>query len=75
MNKRTKTTLRFILGGFLMATFAVTGCNNTDTEKVTTKDSVTTEVKTEMPAPAMKDSVKDTMLPTPGNVSPTPGGG
>lgn len=61
-----KTKLQFILGGILFVTFAVVGCNNGDADKDATK-----EIKTETPAPAVKDSMDS----IPGNTAPTPGGG
>ncbi len=51
MNKQIKTKLPFILGAILLVTFAVTSCNNDKDEKSTT------EVKTPVPAPAVKDSM------------------
>ncbi len=67
----TKTKLQFILGAILMLSFAVTACNNSETDKAVVKDSASsTEIKTVV-APA----VKDTMDTIPGNQGPTPGGG
>lgn len=72
MYTKAKTQLHFILGGIMMLTFAVSACNNGESEKTVVKDStVSTEVKTELPPPPLKD----TMDSIPGNQGPTPGGG
>lgn len=63
MNKTTKTTLQFILGGLLFVTIAATSCNNKDSKTETTETSVT-------PAP-VNDS---TNIIDTGDVKPTPGG-
>lgn len=69
MIKQNKTTLKFILGGILMLTMAVTACNNGKKEesKDATKDSPVTT--TPPPPPAIKDSL-DSMEKTPGHVAP-----
>lgn len=61
MNKTTKTTMQFILGGILFVTFAVAGCNDSKTDKTTTTDTIIT--------PVAPDTTMDT-----GGVRPTPGG-
>ena len=40
MNKQIKAALQLILGGILLVTFTIAGCNNSKTEKVVTKDTV-----------------------------------
>lgn len=67
MIKQNKTKLQFILGGFFLATLAISACNN----EGDTKEAAEEPVKTEEPAPVAKDST-DTMEVTPGSVSPTP---
>ncbi|MBK8494788.1 MAG: hypothetical protein IPL50_07025 [Chitinophagaceae bacterium] len=65
MNKTTKTTLQFILGGLLFVTIAVTSCNNKDSKSETTETTIT-------PAPApVTDS--SNIIDT-GDVKPTPTG-
>jgi hypothetical protein len=72
MYTKPKNQLRLILGGILMLTLAVAACNSGESDKTVVKDSITsTEVKTPVPPPA----VKDTMDTIPGNQAPTPGGG
>lgn len=65
MIKQNKTTLRFILGGALLLTFAVAGCNNNSETKEVTKDSTVTF----SPPTIVKDSA-DTMEVIPGKVAP-----
>ncbi|MBK8520131.1 MAG: hypothetical protein WAT20_10830 [Ferruginibacter sp.] len=60
MNKQIKTKLLFILGSILLVTFTVAGCNNSKEEKTST------EVKTNVPPPPVKDSI-DTANEAPGN--------
>jgi hypothetical protein len=69
MIKQNKTTLRFILGGILMLTLAVTACNNGKKEesKDATKDS---PVTTTPPPPAAVKEPIDTMEKKSGNVAP-----
>jgi len=58
MHNKTKTKLQFILGGILMLTFAVNACNDSKSDKAVVTDSTTsTEVKTTVPAPVIKDSM------------------
>ena len=72
MYTKAKTQLHFILGGIMMLTFAVSACNSGESDKTVVKDTtVSTEVKTVVPPPA----IKDTMDTIPGNQAPTPGGG
>lgn len=66
MIKQNKTKLHFILGAALLATMAVTGCNNNGDEKEAKKDTVVT---TPPPPATPKDSI-DTMEKTPGNQAP-----
>lgn len=56
MNKQNKTKLQFILGGILLVTFAIAGCNNGKTDKTTTTDTLRTDT---IPTPSKMD-------PTPG---------
>ena len=65
MIKQNKTRLQFMLGGILMLTFAVAGCNNDGEKKEAVKDSVVTLT----PPTIVKDST-DTMEAKPGNVAP-----
>ena len=69
MIKQNKTRLTFILAGLFFAGVAATGCNNGDSEKTATTDSVKTEVKT-VKTPVV-DSL-DSILK--GNTKPTPEG-
>ena len=62
MNKQIRTKLQFILGGILLVTFAVAGCNNGEADKAATKDSITT--------PPPPQPVKDSMDTA--NEAPTP---
>lgn len=57
MIKQNKTKLQFILGGILMVTFAVAGCNSGDADKAATKDTPVTEVKTAVPDLPVLDSM------------------
>lgn len=67
----TKTKLQFILGALLMLTFAVNACNDSKSDKAVVTDSTTsTEVKTTVIPPAIKDSMDS----IPGNQAPTPDG-
>lgn len=69
MNKTTKTTIQFILGGLLFVTLAVAGCNNSDSKTETAEPTVA-PAPTPTPPPATDTSnVIDT-----GDVKPTPGG-
>lgn len=52
MNKQIRTKLQFILGGILLVTFAVAGCNNGDADKTTTTTETKTTV-TEQPRDSM----------------------
>lgn len=63
MIKQNKTRLQFMLGGILMLTFAVAGCNNSGEKKEAAKDSVVTTT------PAVRDS-NDTMEPVTGKKAP-----
>ena len=58
MNKKIKTTFQFILAGTLLASFAVTGCNNEGDSKEAVKDSVATEKPMEVAPAAPADSPK-----------------
>ena len=58
MNKKTKTTLQFILAGTLFASFAVTGCNNDADNKEATKDTLTKEKTMEAAPAAPVDTTK-----------------
>jgi hypothetical protein len=72
MYTKPKTQLRFIFGSILVLTLALAACNSGESDKTVVKDTMTsTEVKTTVPPPA----VKDTMDTIPGNQAPTPGGG
>jgi hypothetical protein len=65
MIKQNRTKLQFILGGILMLTFAVAGCNNDGEKKEATKDTLT---KT---PPATVNVPLDTpMEKIPGKVAP-----
>lgn len=67
----TKTKLQFILGAILMLTFTVNACNDSKSDKAVVTDSTTsTEVKTTVIPPAIKDSMDS----IPGNQAPTPDG-
>lgn len=65
MIKQNKTRLQFMLGGILMLTFAVAGCNNNGEKKEAAKDSVVTFT----PPTIVKDST-DTMEPVTGKKAP-----
>lgn len=67
MIKQNKTRLQFMLGGILMLTFAVAGCNNDGEKKEAAKDSIV--VTPPPPPPAVRDS-NDTMEPVTGKKAP-----
>ncbi|MGB5007424.1 MAG: hypothetical protein WBO39_10845 [Ferruginibacter sp.] len=67
MNKTTKTTLQFILGGLLFVTIAVTSCNNKDSKSETTETTVT-------PAPVTPPVNDSSNIIDTGDVKPTPTG-
>jgi hypothetical protein len=67
MNKTTKTTIQFILGGLLFVTMAVAGCNNSDSKTETTEPTVA-------PSPAPPPASDTSNVIDTGDVKPTPGG-
>ncbi|HQW93158.1 MAG: hypothetical protein IPH68_10870 [Chitinophagaceae bacterium] len=67
MNKTTKTTLQFILGGLLFVTIAATSCKSKDSKSETTESSVT-------PAPTPAQVTDSSNIIDTGDVKPTPDG-
>lgn len=67
MNKTTKTTIQFILGGLLFVTMAVAGCNNSETKTETAEPTVA-------PAPTPPPANDTINVIDTGDVKPTPGG-
>ena len=65
MIKQNKTKLHFIIGGALLLTFAVAGCNNNGENKEVKKDTAVTFT----PPVIVKDTI-DTMEGKKGNVAP-----
>ena len=66
INKKSKTALQFILGGIMLASFTITGCNNNDTATKEAPKDATMDNATERPivptnktadTPAVKDSM------------------
>jgi hypothetical protein len=75
MNKKTKTTLQFILAAVLLTSFAIAGCNNSGDSKEAAKDSPAVEKSMEATpvAPPADDSMSKKPKDT-ASTRPTPGG-